>query len=119
MGTRGAEIFAKPVTQDQLSGDPLLATHILDRILKAAENARTTAESEQSEAIKEYKIPSIGVAADKRDLLHYEIANPLIRVIVATYRNDLFPVLLLFAIYTLFAFGAALFVLLGWIVHTA
>ena len=40
-------------------------------------------------------------------------------MIVTAYRSDIFPVLLLLAIYTLFAFGAALFVLLAWIVHTA
>ncbi|MGX5830610.1 hypothetical protein [Mesorhizobium sp. 43Arga] len=118
MSTRRAEIFAKPVAQDQLSGDPLVANHISNRILKAAENAQTTAKSERPEAIKEYKIPSIGAVADKDDVLHTEIANPLIRMIMTVYQSDFFPVLLLLAIYTLFAFSAALF-LLGWIAYTA
>ncbi|MGX5830218.1 hypothetical protein [Mesorhizobium sp. 43Arga] len=119
MGTRAAEMFAKPLAQDELSGDPLVATHISNRTLKAAESAQTIAKSERPEAIKEYKIPGIGAVADKDDVLHTEIANPLIRVIMPAYQSDFFPVLLLLAIYTLFAFSAALFLLLGWIMYTA
>jgi len=108
MSTRRAEIFAKPVAQDQLSGDTLVANHILNRILKAAENAKTTVEPGRPEAIEEYRIPSIGAVADKDDVLHNEIANPLIRMIMTAYQ-----------IYTLFAFGATLFVLLELIAHIA
>ena len=119
MSTRRAEIFAKPVAQDQLSGDTLVANHILNRILKAAENAKTTVEPGRPEAIEEYRIPSIGAVADKDDVLHNEIASPLIRMIMTAYQSDLFPVLLILAIYTLFAFGATLFVLLELIAHIA
>ena len=55
MRTHGVQIFAKPVSQDQLSDDPLVATHISNRILKAAENAKTTAKSKRAEAIEEEK----------------------------------------------------------------
>ncbi|BCG83100.1 hypothetical protein [Mesorhizobium sp. 113-3-3] len=116
MRTRGVQIFTEPVSQDYLSDDPLVATHISNRLLKAAHNATTTAKSEPEEVIEAKKIPSRGVGANKED---NEIADPLLRVIVAAYRSDIFPVLLLLAIYTLVAFGAALFVLLGWILHTA
>ena len=118
MSTRRAEIFAEPVAQDHLSGDPLVAKHISDRILKAAENAKRTAESERPAAIEEHKIPSTGAVAGKDDVLH-NVANPLIRMIVTAYQSDYYPVLLILAIYTLFAFGATLFVLLELIAHIA
>ena len=40
-------------------------------------------------------------------------------MIMTAYQSDLFPVLLILAIYTLFAFGATLFVLLELIAHIA
>ncbi|WP_162034335.1 hypothetical protein [Mesorhizobium japonicum] len=118
MGTRRAEIFAKPMAQNHLSDDPLVATHISNRILMAAENSKT-AKSERAEATGASETPAIEVVGDKDDLLHHEIANLLIRMVLPAYRSDFFPILLLLAIYTLFAFGAALFLLLGWAVYRA
>ena len=119
MGTRGAEIVAKPVTQDQLSGEPLAAaTHISNRILKAAET-KTTAKLASAEPIDENKTPSAGVVTNTEDVFQNEIANPLIRAIATSYRSDYFPVLLILVIYTLFAFGAALCLLMWRIAESA
>ncbi|PBB23917.1 MULTISPECIES: hypothetical protein [unclassified Mesorhizobium] len=118
MGTHGVEIFAKPVSTD-LSDDPLVATHISNRILKAAENSQAATKSGPAEATEANKAPFIEVAGDKDDLLHNEISNPVVRVILTAYRSDYFPILLLLAGYTLFAFGAALILLLWLIAHRA
>ncbi|OBQ72415.1 hypothetical protein [Mesorhizobium loti] len=108
MGTRAAEIVAKPVTQDQLAGDPLAAaTRISNGILKAAET-KTTAKPAPTQPMDESRTPSTGVAANNEDVFQ----NPLIRAIAASYRSDYFPVLLILVIYTLFAFGAALCLLM-------
>lgn len=117
MSGQGVEIFAKSVATNHLSDDPLVANHISNRILKADENSKT--ESERAEATKANKIPSTGVVEAQDDLLHDEIAESLIHMMLTAYRSDFFPVLLLLAIYTLVAFGAALFLLMGWIVHMA
>ncbi|TRC73657.1 hypothetical protein FJV80_30235 [Mesorhizobium sp. WSM4310] len=122
MGTHGVEIFAKPVSPDHLSDDPLVATHISNRILEAAENSETAAKSERAgatEATEANKTPRIGAVGNKDEVLHNEISNPLVRMILTAYRSDFFPILLLLAGYTLFALGAALFVLLVWIVYAA
>src|SRR5690242_7517642 len=105
MGTQGVEIFAKAVAQDPLSHDPLVANHISNRILKAAENFKTVGKLERAESTE-----AIGIVGEQEDVLDNE-TNPVIRMTLAAYRSDFFPVLLLLAIYTLFAFGAALFVL--------
>ncbi|WP_202360811.1 hypothetical protein [Mesorhizobium sp. 131-3-5] len=84
MSTHGVQIFAKAVSQDHLSDDPLVGTHIANRILKAADNAKTAATSERAEAIEEKKIPSIGVGAYKDDVLHHEIANSLTGMVLCS-----------------------------------
>ncbi|WP_095203443.1 hypothetical protein [Mesorhizobium carmichaelinearum] len=119
MGTHGVEIFAKPVSLDHLSDDPLVATHISNRILKAAKDSKTAAKSEWAEATEAPKTPRIGVVGDKDDVLQNEIANPLVRMILTAYRSDLFPILLLLGSYTVFALGAALILLVWLIAHRA
>ncbi|PBB65935.1 hypothetical protein CK228_24685 [Mesorhizobium sp. WSM4312] len=100
MGTQGVEIFAKPVSPDHLSDDPLVAPHISNGILKAAENSKAATKSGPAEATEANK-------------------NPLVRKILTACRSDYFPVLLLLAGYTLVAFGAALILLVWLIAHRA
>ena len=95
-----------------------MANHISNRLLKAAENSEKAGKLERAESIETNKTPSIGIVGEQDEVLDDE-TNPVIRMIPAAYRSDFFPVLLLLAIYTLFAFGAALFVLLGLTAHIA
>ncbi|BCG83832.1 hypothetical protein MesoLj113b_73740 (plasmid) [Mesorhizobium sp. 113-3-3] len=114
MGTRGAELFAKSVSPDHPSDGRVAAIRTVSRIL-TAEKAEAAAKSER--ATTQDAIPK---AVDgKEGLLDNEIHNPLIRVIVVAYHSDFFPVLLLLSGYILFAFGAALILLLWLIAHPA
>ncbi|WP_322419568.1 hypothetical protein [Mesorhizobium huakuii] len=114
MGTSGAELFAKSVARDHPSDDRVAAIHSASRILEAEKAA---AKSERAEATTQDGMPK--VVDDQHGLSGNEIPNPLTRVIVAAYRSDFFPVLLLLTGYMLFAFGAALILLLWLIAHPA
>ena len=116
MGTSGAELFAKSVARDHPSDDRVAAIHSASRILEA-EKAEAAPKSERAEATTQDGIPK--VVDDQHGLSDNEIPNPLTRVIVAAYRSDFFPVLLLLTGYMLFAFGAALILLLWLIAHPA
>ncbi|PBB23932.1 hypothetical protein CK227_24975 [Mesorhizobium sp. WSM4308] len=113
MGKHGVEIFAKPVSPDHLSDASSVAAPISNSILKAAKNPNPKAATKSARAeATANKTRSIGGVGDKGEVLHDEISNSVVRIVLTAYRSDYFPILLLLAGYTLFAFGAALILLL-------